>query len=73
MSEEQEFEVVALPVDCLPVDDGQIILLDWADFATELNCLAVRRKGAVIEVLPRDTLKWVNVETVKRPKLESVP
>lgn len=65
MAEPDESELTYEP---MPegVPDGDALIFDPVEFAEATKSLAVIVRDGAMFVLDRDTLKWVNVETLKR-------
>ena len=54
------------------VGDGEVLIADPAEFCQLTGSIAAQVRDGALFVLGRDTLKWVNVETIRRPKSASV-
>lgn len=50
-----------------PVADGDALIFDPVEFAEITRSLAVMVIGGALFVLDRETLKWVNVQDLRRP------
>lgn len=54
------------------VADGDVMIPDPAEFSDLTGSIAAQVRDGALFVLSRDSLKWVNVEAIKRPKAASV-
>ena len=73
MEDEDEIDMVNLPVQESTIGDGDIILFDIFEFCESVNAHGAMNRDGNLFVLNRETLKWVNVESlIKAGKLSAV-